>query len=169
VNRDGYLEEFVRFWSANEVVQKIWVSLYTPQVGEESIERLEPADRRRVISELLRLRDGYAKLDMRPGLIEAYAEPPSSPDECIFARTTTCISADFKQRITPCQFGGNPDCSNCGCIASAGLAAIARHRIFDVIPVGAIFERSVRAGHTLRRWRGPAETAANPGEMAASR
>lgn len=158
VNREGYLEEFVAFWSGNEAVQKIWVSLYTPQIGEQSAEMLQPADRRKVIADLHRLRDGYPKLDMRPGMIDAYAEPPSSPDECIFARTTTCVSADFQHRITPCQFGGNPDCSNCGCIASAGLAAIARHRLFDVIPVGAIFEKSVRAGHTLRRWRGPDAT-----------
>lgn len=160
VNRPGYLEEFVEFWSANDAVQKIWVSLYTPQIGEQSDERLEPADRQRVIAELHRLRAGHPKLDMRPGLIEAFAEPPASPDECIFARTTTCVSADFEQRITPCQFGGNPDCANCGCIASAGLAAIARHRLFDVIPVGAIFERSIRAGRTVRRWRGASPAAA---------
>src|SRR5437870_546967 len=45
VCRDGYLEEFVAFWSAQPTVRNIWVSLYTPQIGEESAERLRPEDR----------------------------------------------------------------------------------------------------------------------------
>ena len=40
VRRDGYLEEFAKFWSANPAVSQIWISLYTPQVGEISAERL---------------------------------------------------------------------------------------------------------------------------------
>ena len=79
-------------------------------------------------------------------MIKVYAKPPQSPDECIFAQTTTCVSADFERRITPCQFGGNPDCSNCGCIASAGLAAVARHRLPGGLRVGAIFDASLRVG-----------------------
>ena len=39
VRRDGYLEEFAKFWSANPAVSQIWISLYTPQVGEISAER----------------------------------------------------------------------------------------------------------------------------------
>src|SRR5436190_13018004 len=42
VNRPGYLEEFTRFWSARDEVEKIWMSLYTPQIGEISEERLRP-------------------------------------------------------------------------------------------------------------------------------
>jgi MoaA/NifB/PqqE/SkfB family radical SAM enzyme len=42
VQRDGYLEEFLRFWSANDNVRTIWVSLYTPQIGEVSEEQLRP-------------------------------------------------------------------------------------------------------------------------------
>src|SRR5258708_1866213 len=34
--RDGYLEEFVKFWSAEPNTKQIWVSLYTPQIGEVS-------------------------------------------------------------------------------------------------------------------------------------
>ncbi len=74
VNRDGYLDEFVAFWSAQAPVQRIWMSLYTPQIGEISDERLRPADRRRVIEELQRLRQRYPKLDMREGTIAAYAD-----------------------------------------------------------------------------------------------
>ena len=51
VRRDGYLEEFLRIWSANPDVSQIWVSLYTPQVGEVSEERLRPQDRERVVAD----------------------------------------------------------------------------------------------------------------------
>jgi MoaA/NifB/PqqE/SkfB family radical SAM enzyme len=153
VRRDGYLEEFVRFWSDNPDTKNIWVSLYTPQVGEESPERLEPADRQRVVAALMHLRTRYPKLRMPKGMIEVYADPPESPDECIFAQTTTCVSADFTREISPCQFGGKPDCANCGCIASAGLKAVGRHRLPGGLRVGAIFDASLRVGRTVRRMR----------------
>jgi MoaA/NifB/PqqE/SkfB family radical SAM enzyme len=160
VNRDGYIEEFLRFWSAREEVEKIWVSLYTPQIGEVSDERLRPVDRERVVADLMALRLRFPKLALAKGLIEAYANPPASPDECVFAKTTATISADLTTRITPCQFGGNPDCSNCGCIASAGLAALARHRVWGLIPVGPIFTGSLKVGQHVRRTRPPEPSAA---------
>jgi MoaA/NifB/PqqE/SkfB family radical SAM enzyme len=153
VVRPGYLEEFLRFWSDRQEVRKIWFSLYTPQVGEISAERLTPADRRQVVSDLMALRLKYRKLEAPKGLIDVYANPPASPDECVFARTTTSISADLTTKITPCQFGGAPDCSNCGCIASAGLAAVARHHVWGFIPVGSIFTGSVKVGERMRRLR----------------
>lgn len=156
VNRPGYLEEFLRFWSAKPEVRKIWMSLYTPQVGEYSPERLTPADRAHVVADLMALRLKYPKLEAPAELLDVYAQPPSSPDECVFARTTTTVSADLKTKITPCQFGGTPDCANCGCIASAGLAAVARHHLWGFIPVGTIFTGSVKVGEKVRRLR-PAE------------
>jgi len=154
VQRDGYLDEFVKFWSANPNVRQLWFSLYTPQVGEVSPEILTPHDRERVIAALMALRIQYPKIAMPEGLVKQYATPPSSPDECIFAQTTSCISADFEHRITPCQFGGNPDCSQCGCIASAGLKAVGAHRIAGgTIRVGAIFETSVKIGRVMRTRR----------------
>jgi MoaA/NifB/PqqE/SkfB family radical SAM enzyme len=159
VNRAGYLDEFLRFWSAQKEVEKIWVSLYTPQIGEISAERLSPADRERVVSDLMALRLRYPKLAAPKGLLEVYATPPDSPDECVFARTTRCMSADLQTHITPCQFGGAPDCSQCGCIASAGLAAVARHRLFGFIPVGTIFNSSLKIGQQVRRARPMASNA----------
>jgi MoaA/NifB/PqqE/SkfB family radical SAM enzyme len=151
VNRPGYIAEFLAFWSARPEVKQIWYSLYTPQVGEVSDEILRPEERRRAIDDLREMRRRYPKLVLPEGLLNVYANPPHSPDECIFARTTTTISADLTTSISPCQFGGAPDCSNCGCIASAGLAAIARHRLLGVIPVGAIFEGSLKIGAQVRR------------------
>lgn len=151
--RDGYLEEFVRFWSGNAHTRQIWVSLYTPQIGEQSEECLRPQDRERVVAALMHLRRAYPKLRMPEGLIQVYADPPRTPDECVFAQTTTCVSADFERQIAPCQFGGRPDCSNCGCIASAGLGALGRYRLPGGIPVGALFDRSLRTGRGVRRVR----------------
>jgi len=142
VRRDGYLEEFIRFWSENKNVRSIWVSLYTPQIGEVSEEQLRPEDRARVVGDLMHLRGVFPKLQMPEGMIKVYEDPPDNPRDCVFALTTTCVSADFKRPISPCQFGGNPDCSQCGCIASAGL--------------GAIFENSLRVGRKVRELRGRA-------------
>ena len=154
VRREGYLEEFLRFWQANADTRMIWVSLYTPQRGELSAERLTAEDRARVIEELRRLRPVAPKLEMYDGALAAYTRPPASPAECSFARTTECLSADLIRRIAPCQFGGNPDCANCGCIASASLEAIARHRLPGGIPVRAIFDASARIGNATARIRG---------------
>ena len=156
VRRPGYIDEFLRIWSARPDVEKIWISLYTPQIGEVSDERLRPADREMVVNDLHALRLRYPKLALPKGLIDVYAEPPESPDDCVFARTTTVFSADLKTRVTPCQYGGAPDCSQCGCIASAGLAAVARHQLFGFIPVGTIFNGSLKVGQRVKRLR-PAE------------
>lgn len=153
VRREGYIEEFVSLWSSNPSTRQIWISLYTPQIGEQSEERLRPEDRQQVAAALMRLRRLYPKLRMPEGMIKAYVDPPRSPDDCIFARTTTCVSADFERHISPCQFGGNPDCSSCGCVASAGLGALGRHRLPGGIPVGALFDRSVRIGRRVRALR----------------
>jgi MoaA/NifB/PqqE/SkfB family radical SAM enzyme len=157
VNRAGYLEEFLRFWSAREETTKIWMSLYTPQIGETSAERLSASDRRHVVSDLMALRLRYPKLSAPKGLLDVYADPPQSPEECVFARTTMSISADLTTRITPCQFGGNPDCRNCGCIASAGLAAVARHQLWGFVPIGSVFSGSMKIGARVKRLR-PAAT-----------
>jgi MoaA/NifB/PqqE/SkfB family radical SAM enzyme len=153
VQRDGYIEEFVKLWSANPNVRQIWMSLYTPQIGEVSEEKLTPADRERVVAALMMLRHRYAKLRMPEGLINVYATPPDSPENCIFAQTTTCVSADFEKQISPCQFGGAPDCSNCGCIASAALKAVGNHKLPLGLPVGSIFGGSLRVGNAVRRMR----------------
>jgi MoaA/NifB/PqqE/SkfB family radical SAM enzyme len=151
--RDGYLEEFMEFWSARPEVEKVWMSLYTPQRGEISSERLTSTDRKRVAAELVSLRMRFPKLDMAESLIESYVEPPRSPEDCVFAQTTATISADLTTKITPCQFGGDPDCSQCGCIASAGLHAIAQHRLPIGIQVGTLFRASLKIGAARSRLR----------------
>jgi len=79
-------------------------------------------------------------------MIEELRHPPQSPDECIFARTTTSLSADLETRIGPCQFGGNPDCTQCGCIASMGLAAVGHHQLLPGLTAGHLMVASERIG-----------------------
>lgn len=75
LTRDDYLEEYVRFWSGRKEVRRIWVSLYSPQMGEESKERLNPQQRRQVTTELSRLYRIYAKL-LTP---DGYTKKGNSP------------------------------------------------------------------------------------------
>jgi hypothetical protein len=151
LQRPGYLDEFLAFWSARDEVEKIWFSLFTPQRGAETAERLSAQQRRQVVSELMELRNKYAKADMPQPLLEQFLRPPASPEDCIFAQTTETVSADLRTRITPCQFGGDPDCSQCGCFASMGLAAIGDHRLGGLIPVGSLFRGSIKIGRAIAR------------------
>ena len=146
MKRPGYLREFLQFWHPRDEIRKVWFSLFTPQVGDQLPEMLEPQERRQAIADMLQLRTEYPKLDMADGLIRQFATPPHSPESCVFALTTQTISADLETKIVPCQFGGKPDCASCGCIASMGLAAIAAHKLGGFIPIGAIFRTSIKIG-----------------------
>ena len=155
--RPGYITEFAEFWNANPDVKGIWFSLYTPQKGEQAPEILLPEDRRRVVAEIDALRERLPKLrDMRKSVLEGYLNPPSTPDECIFAQTTACISSDLKKKITPCQFGGDPDCSQCGCIASAALDAVGRYKLPMGVKAGQLYWMSRKVGQGVRKLRGKA-------------
>jgi len=104
-----------------------------------------------VIADLLQLRRRYPLLDMRDSVIQEIASPPRSPQECIFARTTETVSADLSTRITPCQFGGDPDCEQCGCIASMGLAALGHYHVLGPLTAGHLFMASDRLGKAWKR------------------
>jgi len=151
--RPGYLREFLEFWTPREEIRKIWMSIYTPQKGETSSEIVPPAARRAIIDEISVLTRDFPKLQMPDALLDVLRTPPKDPDECLFARTTRSLTADLRQPITPCQFGGDPDCSQCGCVASAGLGAIARRRLPLGIKVGTLYEISCGVGQWVNSWR----------------
>lgn len=146
MKRPGYLKGFLEYWTPRAEICKVWFSLFTPQVGDRLPEMLQPHERRQAIADMLALRKEFPKLDMPEGMIRQFVTPPRSPEECVFALTTQTLSADLKTKIVPCQFGGNPDCGSCGCVASMGLAAVAAHKLGGIIPVGAIFKASSRIG-----------------------
>ena len=153
MKRPGYLGEFLKFWTPRPETKKVWFSLFTPQIGDHLPEILTPAERAQAISEMIELRKQYPKLDMPVGLIQQFVSPPQNPGDCVFAQTTETLSADLQTKITPCQFGGSPDCKSCGCVASMGLAAVAAHRLGGVIPVGAIFKASLKFGQSRAKAR----------------
>jgi len=146
LQRDDYLCDFARFWSGVAAARKIWFSLYTPQENEHSQERLTAEDRSRALAQLADVKRGFPKADVPRMVLEGYRRPPSSPAECLFAQTTTCISADLKTRIAPCQFGGRPVCTECGCMASSGLASIGRYALGGLVPLSALFDVSRKVG-----------------------
>ena len=153
MKRPGYLGEFLEFWTPRPEIKKVWFSLFTPQIGDDLPEMLTRQERAQAIEEMLRLRKQYPKLDMPEAVIRQFASPPHSPQDCVFAQTTRTLSADLTTEITPCQFGGTPDCESCGCVASMGLAAVAAHKLGGFIPVGAIFKTSLKIGRARAKAR----------------
>ena len=151
--RPGYLREFMDFWSARPETEKVWFSMFTPQVGETSYEILPPQARVQVVKELHEMRAVYPKLSMTKMTIDGFLAPPSKPNDCIFANITRTFTADLKTQVGPCQFGGNPDCSQCGCIASAGLNSIGRVTLGG-IRIARIYEQSFKIGNTIAALRG---------------
>jgi hypothetical protein len=150
MQRPGYFRDFLDFWTPRPEVKRVWFSLFTPQKGAVDDEILRLDERARVLDELTELRLQFPKLDMVDSVIEGFRNPPNSPDECIFSRTTINYTADLKSRISPCQFGGDPDCSQCGCIASAGLQAIGSYKLFGAVPVKTLFRASTKIGSLAR-------------------
>jgi organic radical activating enzyme len=144
-SRAGYVTEFTRIWAPLPDVKRIWFSLYTPQKGEDSP---------RVVEEIAGLYAEEPKLhDMIPSVLQGYLSPPQTPEECIFAKTTACLSSDLKRAITPCQYGGDPDCTQCGCMASVGLAAVGDYKLGKVVPLRTIFNASLAVGGGFRAMR----------------
>jgi MoaA/NifB/PqqE/SkfB family radical SAM enzyme len=154
MKRAGYLEDFLRFWSTRPEVKRVWMSLFTPQKDASGAEILSAGERAQAIDDLFRLRTIYPVLDMNAAILREFQRPPRSPRECIFARTTETVSADLKTRITPCQFGGTPDCERCGCIASMGLAAVGHYQVAPGITAGKLFFVSELIGKGVKHLRG---------------
>lgn len=151
--RPGYLEEYVSFWNARPEVDRIWVSLYSPQIGEESAEKLTFEDRLEVARQLPPLVRKFPKFLMNEGIAEAFLHPPKNPDDCLFSKMSTNFSADLQTRVEPCVFGGSPDCSQCGCSASSGLHWIRSVKLAGPLRIGHFVAASVRVGSLMNRLR----------------
>ena len=153
LRRASYLEEYVSFWSARPEVKRIWVSLYSPQQGEESPEMLTGDDRQFVAEHLPGLRTRFPKLLMSPGIAQALLSPPANPAGCLFSKMSVNYSADLKTRVEPCIFGGNPDCSQCGCAATSGLHYVEGMRILGGLRIGHVVRSSMAVGSLTNRFR----------------
>jgi MoaA/NifB/PqqE/SkfB family radical SAM enzyme len=154
LERPGYLEEYVAFWQARQEVNHIWVSTYTPQAGESSAEMLSDEDREAVARQLVPLRRSYPKLLMSEGLAAAIRRPPKNPETCIFSKMSINYSADLRSRVEPCIFGGTPDCSQCGCVASTGMHWLGNIKLAGPLRIGHLVEGSISVGRLMNRLRG---------------
>ena len=154
LERTSYLEEYVAFWNAQPEVDHIWVSLYSPQVGEESSERLTPADRERIGTELPALTKQYSKLLLPEGVGRAFVNPPKNPHDCLFSKMSLNYSADLQTHVEPCVFGGNPDCTQCGCSISSALHWARDLKVAGPLSVGHLVKASLAVGSAVKKFRG---------------
>ena len=154
LKRPGYLEEYIAYWNARPEVNHIWVSTYTPQLGESSAEMLDDDDREQVARQLVPLRKTYPKLLMSEGLAASIRQPPENPDACIFSKMSVNYSADLRSRVEPCIFGGTPDCAKCGCVASCGIQWLGNISLAGPLKIGHLVRSSIRIGRLMNRIRG---------------
>jgi len=151
LERRGYLEEYVAYWSERHEVLHIWVSIYSPQRGEESAERLSRDQREQVARELPLLRERFPKLLAGRGYAQALLHPPESPAQCTFSRLSKNYSADLKTHVEPCVFGGDPDCSQCGCSASAASHWVSEMRLAGPLKAKHLLHGSMAIGSAVAR------------------
>ena len=130
VQRDGYIEEFVQHVvRQSERADDLDEPLHA--AGRRGVRRAAATGRSRARRrELLALRERFPKLQMPKGLLDAYLRAAGLAGRLhLRARRPSACRPICRRAITPCQFGGKPDCASCGCMASAGLAAVGRHRL----------------------------------------
>jgi MoaA/NifB/PqqE/SkfB family radical SAM enzyme len=163
LGRAGYLEEYLRFWSSRDEANRIWASIYSPQVGERTPEMLGPEDRRALAEQLPRLKERYPKFLMNKGMAGALLKPPQTPRQCLFSKMSTNYTADLQTRVEPCVLGGQPDCSQCGCAASVGLHWVKSVKLAGPLRIEHLIRTSMaigwaavwlrRAGVVPSRWQ----------------
>ena len=153
LERPGYLEEYVAFWNARPEVNKIWVSLYSPQIGAHSPEMLSPADRETVARELPALAGRYPKFLVTGGMARAFLHPPANPGECLFSKMSVNYSADLETLVEPCIFGGPPDCSQCGCSATSAFHSMREVAVAGAVKIGHFVAASVAIGRVAESLR----------------
>ncbi len=149
----GYLEEFLSFWSERPEVQRILVSLYTPQQGEQTAEMLSGQQRAAVARRLFDLSHRFPKLIAPKCQTDAFMSPPADPASCTFARISRNYAPDLETPVQPCILGGRPDCAQCGCAIGAVLHGINGLRLLGPLRVGHLIRGSTAAASVLTRLR----------------
>lgn len=97
----GYMDRYLQFWNAQPEVDRIWVSVYTPQLNEDSAERLTDDNRHAVAGYFASVARAYPKLSMHKGPMDAFINPPATPAECLFSKLSVNYTADLRSRVEP--------------------------------------------------------------------
>jgi MoaA/NifB/PqqE/SkfB family radical SAM enzyme len=171
LKQENYAEQYISFWDARPEVNRVWVSVYTPQIGESAEEILSPLDRLAIVEKLTPLRQRCPKFLFNEVIARGILAPPRSPSECFFAKLSVNYSADFRTQVEPCVFGGQPDCSQCGCAISSALHGMRTVKIAGPITVGHMVRGSIAVGSLMNRLRARASKPARwqPAPAAAPR
>jgi len=151
VEQPGYIDRYLDFWSARPEVDRIWVSVYTPQINEDSPERLTKENRLFLAEHFNRVGHRYPKLTMHRGLMDAFLNPPDSPATCMFAKLSVNYTADLKTRVEPCVFGGSPDCAECGCSMSMGMHWLGEYKLAGPLQAKHLIRGSLAIGRFANR------------------
>jgi organic radical activating enzyme len=153
LKREKYAEDYVAFWDNRPEVNRVWVSVYTPQIGESAAEILSPVDRLAIVEQLSPLRKRYPKFLFNEAIARGILAPPRSPSECFFAKLSVNYSADFRTQVEPCVFGGQPDCTQCGCAISSALHGMRTVKIAGPVTIGHMVRGSIAVGSLMNRLR----------------
>jgi sulfatase maturation enzyme AslB (radical SAM superfamily) len=170
----AYMDRYLEFWDAQPEVERIWVSVYTPQIDEDSPERLTEKDRHNLAAYFNSNAGRFSKLTMHKGLMDAFLQPPASPATCLFSKLSTNYTANLETRVEPCVFGGTPNCAECGCSMSMGMHWLgevklagplrARHLIAGSLAVGRTVNRALHQRQGLR-WSNTLPPSTSPGNL----
>jgi len=153
MERDDYLDEYFEFWNGRPETRSIWLSTYTPQIGEQAPEMLTPESKQRLTAKFPSWRQRFPKLLMFGKSGDAFAKPPQDPSQCTFATMSANYSADLKTRVEPCIFGGTPDCKQCGCAISIALHCLQDYKIKGPLKAGHFVRGSMKIGALVNRFR----------------
>ncbi|MGE5357440.1 MAG: radical SAM protein [Bacteroidales bacterium] len=155
----GYFEEYLAFWNARPEVDRILVSLYSPQRGEQTPEMLPVATRAAIADRLHQLSQTYKKLLAPRCIADAFAGPPASARHCVFARISRNYASDLETAVQPCILGGDPDCEQCGCAVSAALNGVADISLAGPLRVRHLINWSTGIASAVTFLRGTADPA----------
>ncbi len=99
------------------------------------------------------LRKRYPKFLFNEVIARGFLEPPRDPGECLFAKLSVNYSADFQTQVEPCVFGGQPDCSQCGCAISSGLHGLRTVKVAGPVTIGHLAGGAIGIGSVVNRLR----------------
>lgn len=153
IEQPGYMDRYLDFWNTKPEVNRIWVSVYTPQVNEESAERLTPENRKQLASYFDSIGKKYSKLSMHAGLMEAFTKPPAAPSDCLFSKLSLNYTADLWTKVEPCVFGGAPNCSECGCSISMGMHWLGNLNVVGPLQAKHLIKGSLSVGRAANHLR----------------
>jgi len=147
MKRPGYLAEFLEFWTPRPEIEKVWFSLFTPQVGDRMPEILSSEERAQAIADMVELRKQHPKLDMPEAVIRQFASPPHRPQIVFCAHDSDRCRRTCRPRSLHASLAGiliaRPAMHRIH-----GLASIAAHKLGGILSVGTIFKASSRLAGT---------------------